>query len=237
MSLIEAKNVTKFYGRHKALDNFSLSIEAGQCFALLGKNGAGKTTFVKSLLGLISPKEGELKLFGKSHTDKECRRKVGYLPEKFNFYSYYTLEGVCDFYGKMKGMSGDSLKREIGQAFERVSMAGFEKKKVKECSKGQLQRIGIASMLIGSNELLILDEPYSGLDPIGIKDLQGLISELQKEGKTILINSHGLDSVEKVCDNLAIINSGQLIVEGGLKQLVGEGSLLDFFYEKVGGQA
>jgi len=233
MAIVTASNVTKFYQDHKALNEFSLSIEQGQCFALLGKNGAGKTTFVKSLLNLISFKSGEIKLFDKEVTDKTSRSLVGYLPEKFNFYPYYTLYGVCEFYGKMKGLSGDTLRKDILNAMERLSLSGLENKKVKQCSKGQLQRAGLASMLVGNSELLILDEPHSGLDPIGIKDVQQLILDLQKEGKTIFINSHGLDSVEKVCDHIAIIDKGEGLVQGHLKTLIGNQSLLDFFYEKV----
>ena len=233
MSVVNATNVSKFYGDYKALNDFSLTIEEGQCFALLGKNGAGKTTFVKSLLNLVSYRSGDIKLFGKEVTDKESRSLVSYLPEKFNFYPYYTLYGVCEFYGKMKGLSGDGLRKDILSAMERLSLNGLENKKVRDCSKGQLQRAGLASMIVGNSKLLILDEPHSGLDPIGIRDVQQLILDLQKEGRTVFINSHGLDSVEKVCDHIAIIDKGVGLVQGNLKALVGQQSLLDFFYEKV----
>ncbi len=233
MTVVEAKNIVKFYGDYKALDEFNLSIEQGQCFALLGKNGAGKTTFVKSLLNLVAFKSGELQLFGKSVHDKMSRDQVGYLPEKFNFYPYYTLYGVCEFYGKMKGLGGDRLRKDILKAMERLSLDGLENKKVKDCSKGQLQRTGLASMLVGDSKLLILDEPHSGLDPIGIKDVQQLILDLQKEGKTIFINSHALDSVEKVCDHIAIIDKGVGLAHGNLKELTQGQSLLDYFYDKV----
>ena len=124
MSVVNATNVSKFYGDYKALNDFSLTIEEGQCFALLGKNGAGKTTFVKSLLNLVSYKSGDIKLFGKEVTDKESRALVSYLPEKFNFYPYYTLYGVCEFYGRMKGLSGDALRKDILSAMERLSLNG-----------------------------------------------------------------------------------------------------------------
>lgn len=233
MAVVEAKDVVKFYGDFKALNEFNLTIEEGQCFALLGKNGAGKTTFVKSLLNLISYTKGDIKLFGKEVHDKMSRSLVSYLPEKFNFYPYYTLYGVCEFYGKMKGLEGDSLRRDIMAAMERLSLDGLENKKVRDCSKGQLQRTGLASMLVGNSKLLILDEPHSGLDPIGIKDVQQLIVDLQKEGKTIFINSHALDSVEKVCDHIAIIDKGVGLAQGNLNTLTNGQSLLDYFYEKV----
>jgi len=234
MNIIEATNISKNYGRVAALKNFSLSIEKGECFALLGKNGAGKTTFVKSLLGLVNFSSGDLKLLGKNVGDKTSREKVSYLPEKFSFYPYYTLAGVCEFYGKLKGVPHHLVKEQVGQAMERLGISDLMDKKVKECSKGQLQRTGLAATLIGDTELFILDEPYSGLDPIGIKELQVLLSELAASGKTIFINSHGLDSVEKVCKNIAILDKGELVVQGEMRSLLGEKNLLDFFYEKVG---
>lgn len=232
--IITAKNLTKKYGQVLALDNFSLEVSEGRCFALLGKNGAGKTTFVKSLLGLVKSNSGELSLCGEKAGSKESRREISYLPEKFSFYPYYTLEGVCEFYGKMKGLAGDELKSEVQKSLDRLGIGNLAKKKVKECSKGQLQRTGIAATLVGSPKLLILDEPYSGLDPVGVKELQDLIIELKNSGITIFLNSHGLDSIQKVCDDFAIVDEGKLLVQGNLKELVGEGSLLDYFYDKVG---
>ncbi len=233
-NIIEANDVTKLYGKNTALKNFSLTIKEGECFALLGKNGAGKTTFVKSLLGLIHFNEGELKLLGKSVGDKSSRMSVSYLPEKFSFYPYYTLGAVCEFYAKLKGVDSSDIKPQVGAALERLGISDLMNKKVKECSKGQLQRTGLAATLIGDPKLFILDEPYSGLDPIAIKELQDLLSSLAAEGKTIFINSHGLDSVEKVCKNIAILDKGELVVQGEMKSLLGEKNLLDFFYEKVG---
>lgn len=234
MDAIFAENVSKSYGRIQALDNVSLKVEAGSSFALLGKNGAGKTTFVKSLLDLVSTKQGTLKILGVDSTIKEARQKVAYLPEKFSFYPYYTLKGVCEFYGMMKGIKGEDLNLQVKQAMDRLGIGDLANKKVKECSKGQLQRTGIAATLVGDTELFILDEPFSGLDPIAIKELQDLLKDLQKEGKTVFINSHGLDAVEKVCESMAIIDNGKVLVEGKIKSLVGDKSLLDYFYEKVG---
>ncbi len=234
MAIIEAQGLCKNYGSVQALKNFTLNVEEGDCFALLGKNGAGKTTFVKSLLNLVSTQKGSLKLLGQDVANKESRQQVAYLPEKFSFFPYYTLGAVCEFYGQMKGLKGDELKSACGQAMERLGISDLMEKKVKDCSKGQLQRTGLAATLIGDNRLLILDEPYSGLDPIGIKELQDLLLELRGQGKTLFINSHGLDSVEKVSETIAIIDKGSLVVEGKIKDLIGQGSLLDFFYDKVG---
>lgn len=234
MDAIFAENVSKNYGHTQALNNVSLKVEAGTSFALLGKNGAGKTTFVKSLLDLVSTKEGTLRILGVDSSQKEARQKVAYLPEKFSFYPYYTLKGVCEFYGMMKGIKGQELQNQVSQAMDKLGIGDLAHKKVKECSKGQLQRTGIAATLVGDTELFILDEPFSGLDPIAIKELQDLLRELQKNGKTVFINSHGLDAVEKVCETMAIIDNGKVLVEGNIKNLVGDTGLLDFFYEKVG---
>ncbi len=234
MSIIEASELSKNYGPVQALKKFSLKVEKGDSYALLGKNGAGKTTFVKSLLGLISFQEGSLKLLGKDVSDKEARRKVAFLPEKFSFFPYYTLRGVCEFYGEMKGLEGSALKSQVDEAIARWGIEDIQKKKVNECSKGQLQRTGLASTMIGDNDLFILDEPYSGLDPIGTKELQDYFRDLNASGKTIFINSHGLDSVEKVCDKLAILDKGELVVDGKIKELVQGQDLLDYFYTKVG---
>lgn len=234
MAIIEAQGISKNYGSVQALVDFNLKVEEGDCFALLGKNGAGKTTFVKSLLNLVAFQKGDLKLLGQDVFRKESRQQVAYLPEKFSFFSYYTLSGVCEFYGQMKGLSGQELKSSVGTAMERLGISDLMDKKVKDCSKGQLQRTGLAATLIGHNRLFVLDEPYSGLDPIAIKELQDLLIELKGQGKTLFINSHGLDSVEKVSESIAIIDKGRLVVEGKMKSLIGESSLLDFFYEKVG---
>lgn len=234
MDAISASHVTKMYGPIQALNDVSLTIPQGACFALLGKNGAGKTTFVKSLLDLVSVSQGDLKILGVDSRQKSSRQKVSYLPEKFSFYPYYTLQGICEFYGQMKGLKGSELKNQVGTALERLGISDLASKKVNECSKGQLQRTGLAATLVGDTELFILDEPHSGLDPIAIKELQDLLKNLSKEGKTIFINSHGLDSIEKICESMAIIDQGKLVVEGKIKEIVGDKSLLDFFYEKVG---
>lgn len=234
MEALKAENVSKNYGRNLALDNVSLQVQKGICFALLGKNGAGKTTFVKSLLNLVHIKSGGFKIFNIDSNNIEARRKVSYLPEKFTFFPYYTLRGVCEFFGMMKGLKGNTLNKQVDHAMERLGVADIAKKRVKDCSKGQLQRTGIAATLMGDTELFILDEPFGGLDPIATKEFQDLIKDLKGQGKTIFINSHGLDAIEKICDEMTIIDKGKVLVEGNIKSIIGDKSLLDYFYEKVG---
>ena len=230
--IIEAKNINKSYGAHEALKNFSLTVPRGSSFALLGPNGAGKTTFVKALLDLTQITGGEIKINGISSLDEKSRAGIGYLPEKFNFFDYYTVEGVLIFFGKMKGI-GDSLPEQIESALIKTNINELRKRRVKTLSKGQMQRLGIASILMGDNDLLILDEPFSGLDPIGIKELKDILRGLNEGGKTLFINSHILSEVEQMCDEMAILDKGEMVVQGKIAELAGESSLEDFFYDKI----
>ena len=233
MSVIEVNNVTKFYGPHMALNNVSLKVELGQIFALLGPNGAGKTTLVKSILDLVRTSKGEIHLNSKDSRDESARRGVAYLPEKFGFFPYYTVEGVAEFYGKMQGLNGKDLSDQIDLNLSRLNISDLRKKKVNTLSKGQLQRTGIASVLMGNSSLIILDEPFSGLDPIGIKELKDLIISLRDSSKTIFINSHILSEMERVCDHMAILNKGEMLVSGSIEDLIKGESLEDFFYKQV----
>lgn len=233
--IVEAKEVSKSYGKSLALDNVSLSVPKGSAFALIGRNGAGKTTFVKSLLGLLPLESGTMTLNGKNVSDHLARQNVSYMPEKFSFFPYYTLGGLCEFYGKLKGLKGTELTKQVESSLTRLRLLEYKNKKVKECSKGQLQRAGLAATLIGDSDIFILDEPFSGLDPIAIKELQELLLELKKKGRTLIINSHDLDHVKRICDHMAIIDHGKCIVEGQIDKLIGDQGLLDYFYDKVQG--
>jgi len=238
VNIIEANGITKKYGRHMALDDVSLTIEKGSVFALLGPNGAGKTTFVKSLLGLVRLNKGELSLNGTSVTEATSREGVGYLPEKFSFYPYYTVYGCVAFFGKMNGISGADLHEKVEEALAKTGVLELKDKKINAISKGQLQRTGIATLLVGDSELLILDEPFSGLDPLGIKELKDLIQSLAKEeNKTIFINSHILSEMEKMCKTMAILNKGKIVVKGEIQSLLKGVSLEDYFYKLIKGDA
>lgn len=233
MNVIEAQNVSKKYGSSLALSSLSLSVNPSSVYALLGPNGSGKTTFVKSVLGLVRPNSGTILINGIDSNDPKCREGVAYLPEKFNFFPYYTIDGVVKFYGSMKGLKGSELEDKCHQSMKSLGIDDLMGKKVKECSKGQLQRTGIASMLMGDNNLLILDEPFSGLDPIAIKELKDLLRALKEQGKTLFINSHILSEMEKLCDHAAILNKGECLAQGALPGMLNGKSLEDFFYERV----
>lgn len=233
MTVIDAQNVSKSYGSTLALNQLSLKVEEGSVYALLGPNGSGKTTFVKSILGLVKPDSGDIKINGIDSKDIQSHQKISYLPEKFNFYPYYTVTAVLNFYGSMRGLKGNELKEQVGQALELLKISDLANKKIKQCSKGQVQRTGIAAMLMGESDLIILDEPFSGLDPIAIKELKDLLINLKEGGKTLFINSHILSEMEKLCDHAAILNKGEVVAQGELKSMLGEQSLEDYFYEKV----
>lgn len=233
MNIIEANNLKKYYGRDLALDDVSLHVKAGSVFALLGPNGAGKTTFVKSLLGLVSLKSGELFLNGKNVRDFTSRNGVAYLPEKFSFDTNYSVRGCVSFFGQMNGLKGDQLEQRIDRALELVGIKDIAGKKLDSISKGQMQRAGIATLLVAENTLLILDEPFSGLDPIGMIDLKKLLAKLAKdESMTIFINSHILSEMDQICDSFAILNKGKIAAFGSKQELL-QGSSLEQFFEKT----
>ncbi len=232
--MIVAENISKKYGSHIALKNVSLNVSRGEVFALLGPNGAGKTTFVKALLGLVNLSEGKLLLADREVSDPKSREGVGYLPEKFSFHHYYTVYGCVEFFGKMNGFSGSDLRERTLSALDKVGISDLATKKLGEISKGQLQRTGIATLLVADNQLIILDEPFSGLDPLAVKELKDLIATLAKESdKTVFINSHILSEMEKICDSMAILNKGELIISGKISELIQSESLEDYFYKLI----
>lgn len=232
-ALVEASNLSHRYGSYQSLDNVSLEIARGQCFGLLGPNGAGKTTFVKILLGLQFPTSGTLKLFGSIAGEPSSRQSVGYLPEKFSFYPYYSVRETLAFYAALSGISKADTEQAIVTALQKLKISELINKKLSQLSKGQLQRVGLSALLLGDKQLIVLDEPHSGLDPIGIKDLKFLLREFTDAGKTLLINSHILSEIEHICDHFAILDRGRLVAAGEKNALLQGESLENFFSSKV----
>ena len=235
MNIIEVKNVHKCYGNIIALDDISFNVKQGCIFGLLGQNGAGKTTFIKALLNLVNISSGEILLEGHSYQSRQTRAKVALLPERFSFFPYYTIESTLYFYGKMRLLDKVSLEKQVSYALNRLDIAQIKNRKLGTLSKGQLQRTGIAALLLGNISCYLLDEPFSGLDPIGIKDIKQIILELKEQGKTIFINSHILSEVEQICDEIAIIHNGKCLATGEINQLKKNSSLEDFFCKTVRG--
>ena len=225
-NMIKIENISKQYKnvmgkKHfKALDDFSLEVPRGEIFGLLGPNGSGKTTLLKLLLGLIFPTYGKISVFGKSPRDIPSKMKIGYLPEHPYFYDFLTPVELLDFYGSLFGIRRSLRKKRIPYLLEKVGLSDFEKMRVRNFSKGMFQRIGLAASLINDPDLLFLDEPTLGLDPIGTLNIQKFLQELNKGGKTIFLSSHLLTQVQDSCHRVAIIHKGKLIKIGRLEDLL-----------------
>ena len=226
MYSIEITNLTKIYktktlnkGEIKALDNVSLNIEQGKIFGLLGPNGAGKTTLVKILLGIVHPTNGTAKLLGENVQNYLVRKKIGYLPENHKFPNYLTGEDVLRYYSKLSGFEIEKHSAKINEYLSLVKMEKWRKTKVKKYSKGMMQRLGLAQAMIHEPEIIFLDEPTDGVDPIGRKEIRDILIELKNMGKTIFINSHLLSEVELVSDKVGMLNNGKLIKLGSVEEL------------------
>jgi ABC-2 type transport system ATP-binding protein len=234
MDIIQIKDISKSYGPEFSLRDISLNVEKGKIFSLLGPNGAGKTTLVKLMLNLMHSDSGSIEINGLNVNNKNSRMGIAFIPEKFTFFPFYTARGVLEFFGKMKGIEGAELTSQVNSALEELQISELANRKLSKMSKGQMQRVGLASILIGNNDLIVLDEPFSGLDPIGIRDLKEIIKKLKAKGKTMFINSHILLEMEQICDEIAILNKGQLLFAGSVKSVLEkEKSLDDFFYRIV----
>jgi len=222
--MIHLENVTKKYvtsitKKVTALDDFSLHVRKGQVFSLLGPNGSGKTTSLKIILGLVKPTKGKISLMGESPETYKSRLKIGYLPENPYFYSHLTGKELLEFAGNLHQIPKKILNERIENLLEKVSMKGKETIPLKGYSKGMLQRIGLAQALINDPELVLLDEPMSGLDPIGRYEVRNIILDLKKQGKTIFFCSHILSDVQEICSEIAIIVDGKKVQENTMEEL------------------
>lgn len=205
----------------RAVDRLDLTVAPGEIYGLLGPNGSGKSTTIKVLLGLIEPTAGECRIFGVSSGRVEARRDVGYLPESPYFYRHLSGTELVRFYARLCGMRGASLPGRVAEVLALVGLAGAAERRVGTYSKGMLQRLGLAQALVHDPRLLILDEPTAGVDPVGAAAISELILRLKQQGKTVLITSHLLGQIEDICDRVAILDRGRLIVEGAVRDLVG----------------
>ena len=209
----------KHYGRIRALKGVSLRVEKGQIYGLLGQNGAGKTTLIKILLGIAKKTDGEAELLGRAAGTTDVRRRVGYLPEDHQFPGYHTGYSLMDFYGALYGVSKDDRRKKIPETLELVGIAGRMNSKIKTYSKGMKQRLGIAQSLLHDPEVIFLDEPTDGVDPLGRREIRELMGRLKDKGHTLFLNSHLLGEVELICDRVAILQQGELIREGTIHEL------------------
>jgi ABC-2 type transport system ATP-binding protein len=215
---VELTNVCKHYGEFVAVDNLSLAIPAGKVYGLLGPNGAGKTSTLRMMIGIIIPDSGTISILGqpfrRTHTEE-----IGYLPEERGLYRKMKVLDQLVFFGQLKGLSGEEAKGRALQWCERLELGSWIAKKVEELSKGMQQKVQFIGALLHDPELIILDEPFSGLDPSNAMVLKDVLLELKKAGKTLLLSTHRMDQAERMCDSICLINHGRAVVEGELKQM------------------
>ena len=211
-----------FWGRTKAIgvDGIDLSVHRGEVVGLLGPNGSGKTTTIKLILGLLRPLSGTIRVFGKNPQNNRIKRRIGYLPEDTYLYHYLTAEETLGYFGSLFRLSSKELEKRIKQLLEMVDLAHAAKRRLGEFSKGMARRIGLAQALINDPDLVILDEPTAGLDPIGCRDIKNLIRHLAGRNKTVIISSHLLADLEDVCDTALVIHKGKIRAQGSLRTLL-----------------
>ena len=227
---IEAQGLRKVYrsrvrGRAiEALGGLDLRVEPGEVFGLLGPNGAGKTTTVKILLGLTFPTSGSARLLGLPAADPASRRRVGYLPEGHRFPGYLTARQTLEIFGRMSGMDRAARRARTGVLLERVGLEKWADVRVRKFSKGMTQRLGLAAALVHDPEVLLLDEPTDGVDPLGRREIRDLLQEEASRGKAILLNSHLLSEIELTCGRVAVLRNGTVAAEGSIESLTAKTS-------------
>jgi len=224
--VLEVNKLSKYYRQHfwtkarKVLDDVSFQVHEGEVFGFLGPNGAGKSTTIKILLDIIFPSSGDARLLGKPIGLPETKAHIGFLAENPYFYDYLTSKAFLQFHGGLYGLSSAFLEKRIPEVLELVGMKGTDDLRLRTFSKGMLQRIGLAQAILHNPKLVILDEPMTGLDPVGRKEVRDLMIELKSQGKTVFFSTHILSDVESICDRVAILNKGRLLSCGDLNELV-----------------
>jgi ABC-2 type transport system ATP-binding protein len=227
MAAIETLGLEKHYSvgfwrkvRRDALRPLTLSVEQGEVFGYLGPNGAGKTTTLRLLMGLVFPSGGSARILGCALDDPSMKARIGFLPEQPYFYDHLTPRELLHYYAQLSGVAAKEISKRTEIVLERVGMSGSGNVQMKKLSKGMLQRVGIAQAIVHDPELLFLDEPMSGLDPIGRREVRDLIEELNNEGKTIFFSTHILSDAETLCDRVAVLNRGTLRGIGVVADLI-----------------
>lgn len=219
--MLKVENITKYYNKVKAVDNLSFTVDKGEIFGLLGENGAGKTTTFRIILGLINASSGKVTLDGKE-IDYSLTDKIGYVTEERSLLTKMTVKEQILLYGVLKGMNEDNILKEMHKWLKKFQIADYENRKIKELSKGNQQKIQFIAAVINKPKLLILDEPFSGLDPINVEMLKKAIKELQDAGCSIIFSSHQMEQIEDFCEKLVILSHGKVVVAGYLKDIKNE---------------
>ena len=230
MAIIEIENLTKDYEvgfwkkrRVRALDRLNLSVERGEIFGFLGGNGAGKTTTIKLLMRLMFPSAGTAKILGRDISDVKMHQRIGYLPENPYFYDYLTARELLNYFAELFGIEKAERKRRVEELLDKVGLEENQRgKQLRKFSKGMLQRVGLAQSLINEPEIVFLDEPMSGLDPVGRREIRELIANLREKGVTVFMSTHILSDIEVLCDRVAILRKGKLAATGKLDELLAQ---------------
>jgi ABC-2 type transport system ATP-binding protein len=218
---IDVSGVVKRYDHHVAVKSLSLAVPRGSVYGLLGPNGAGKTTTIRMLLNIIAPDEGRISVLGRPHSDPSLVDRIGYLPEERGLYRKMEVRRVLRFLGELKGLSGKDLEMRIDRWLERLSLRGnggtdWSASKVDELSRGMQQKVQFIGALLHDPELVILDEPFSGLDPINAQALKDTVVDLKQRGKTVIFSTHIMDNAERLCDAVCIIAGGEKVLDGAV---------------------
>ena len=203
----------------RALQPLHLTVEEGEIFGFLGPNGAGKTTTLKMLMGLVFPTSGTARILGRDWTDPEIKAQIGFLPEQPYFYDYLTAHELLDYYGQLSGVPAKDRRRRVEEVLQRVGLTDIKGVQLRKFSKGMLQRAGIAQAILHNPKLVFFDEPMSGLDPLGRREVRDLMEQLKQEGKTVFFSTHILSDAEALCDRVAIIHKGELRGVGAVEDL------------------
>jgi ABC-2 type transport system ATP-binding protein len=226
--VLEISNISRSYRmgagfqKYWILKNLSFSVEAGEIFGFIGPNGAGKTTTIKLVMDLIRPDGGSIRIFGRKHDEVQAKRRIGFLPENPYFYDYLTAQEFLDFYGRLFGLARPAREARTRELLARVGLANRADRQLRKFSKGMLQRIGLAQALINDPDLVILDEPMSGLDPVGRREVRDLILSLKEAGKTVFFSTHILSDTELICDRIGILSKGDLKAVGKVSELLAD---------------
>jgi ABC-2 type transport system ATP-binding protein len=226
--VVETRDLVKHYGAITALNGVTLRVAAGEIFGLLGQNGAGKTTLIKILLGITKLTAGDARLLDEPVGTTSVRSRIGYLPEDHRFPEYHTAASLMQYYGDLLGVPRSDLRKSIPEYLELVGLKGRMNYKIRTYSKGMKQRLGIAQALFHKPAVIFLDEPTDGVDPVGRKEIRGMLQQLKERGTTIFINSHLLGEVELVCDRVAILQRGEVIREGEISTLLEQKGVYEF---------
>lgn len=232
--MLTLQKVSKKFDGHEVINSLSLNVEKGEIFGFLGSNGAGKTTTIKIIADLLFPDTGTISIAKINHQKLEAKMLMGYMPEQPSFYRALTATETLEFLGKLFNEKEATLKKRIPKLLAQVGLSSAANQKVGQYSKGMTQRLGFAAALINDPQILLLDEPLDGLDPIGRLDFKKLLGELKKQKKTVFFSSHILSDIEEVCDRIAIIHKGQIILEGNPKKLTKKNQTLEeLFVEAI----